>query len=612
MNEENINYQGTQNVNGVPPQQPIPQDQGVMVAQQPVTQTPAAAPAPTPEVVQSVPQQPQEFSSAPALQPEVVQVPVEQPAPSPVPVQQPVFQQAPAPQEFASQPMQSVPPVAPPPPQQPIQQAPNNGVYSPSGPINGIDNVGFIAVGQPIKKKKNKGLLVFIGLVVAVLLGLLIYFVAFPFVIKTFLNDPKNIFDVTITNLTKSINTNVNSVFYDKAIYSISLDLDTNIEALDTFSGYNYTGRIGIDPTNEFFEYSYGVKDQYDKDYSYASYIKNGKVYERYSTYDGLLFLGQLDDYKNNQLKEFFEEYRDTIKQYGQDNSNYLINKISVLFIESIDSNKLVKEDASISINNKFIKTINNKYILDKENLQRTKKYIIEGLMNDEKSLEIISNATGMTQAELKLDMIEEADAPITSDEEIVLSIYTYGANSEIVGIEIQQAQEFKLQYFFKDGNFNTFIYTKSVINNETTEKTYNIDGVRIGDTTNVTMMSDNKKYITLKITDIENGKSIDYNLHEELFADEYNAQVVTAIAGNLTYKNDLNDKRNKYTIDFSIKNKDDYLKTSIVATIDWNSEVANINTNDISVVDRYTVKNDFENQLYNRTPLGMGLSIID
>lgn len=602
MNEENINYQGNQNVSGVPPQQPIPQNQGVVEQ---------------PQVQASVVQPEQAFGSAPVQQvpapapmpAPVQQAPIPAPAPVPAPVQQPAFEQ-PVQQPIVQPQVQQVapPPVAPPPP----IQTPSNGTYAPSGPVNGIDNVGFIAVGQPIKKKKNKGLLIFIGLIVVVLLGLLAYFVAFPFVIKTFLNDPKNVYDVTITNLSKAINTSVDTVFYDKAIYSIGVDLDTNIEGLETFSGYNYSARIGIDPELETLEYGYGIKDKYDKDYAYSTYIKNGRVYERYSTFDGLLFLGDSTDEANDELKELFDDYKEFIEKYGQNNTSYLYNKLAVLFIESIDESKLVKEDASISINNKVIKTINNKYLLDKENIKRTRKYILEGLMNDEKALEIISELEGTTTAELKVKMMEDIDKTVSDEEELVLSIYTYGTNSEVVGLELQQAKDFKIQHFFKDGNFNTFIYVKSVVDQETTEKTYNIDGVRIGDVTNVTMMSDNKKYVTLKITDLENGKSIDYNLHEEFFADEYNAQAVTTIAGNLTYKNDVNDKRNKYTIDFSVKNKDDYLKTSIVFNIDWNSDIANINTADVATVDRDTVAQTFKNQVSERTPLGMVMLLFD
>ena len=45
------------------------------------------------------------------------------------------------------------------------------------------------------------------------------------------------------------------TLLYDKAIYNIAVDLDTNIEGLDNFSGYNYSWRIGIDPDEKLFEY---------------------------------------------------------------------------------------------------------------------------------------------------------------------------------------------------------------------------------------------------------------------------------------------------------------------------------------------------------------------
>jgi hypothetical protein len=56
----------------------------------------------------------------------------------------------------------------------------------------------------------------------------------------------------------------------------------------------------------------------------------------------------------------------------------------------------------------------------------------------------------------------------------------------------------------------------------------------------------------------------------------------------------------------YLIKNKDDYLKANVIASADWTSDVANINTNDISTVDSYSIGQQFENELANRTPFGM------
>ena len=61
-------------------------------------------------------------------------------------------------------------------------------------------------------------------------------------------------------------------------------------------------------------------------------------------------------------------------------------------------------------------------------------------------------------------------------------------------------------------------------------------------------------------------------------------------------------DKRNKYIIDFSIKNKDDYLKANVIASADWTSDVANINTSASTTptdVELETIENNFFTEFF-------------
>ena len=557
---------------------------------QAVPAQPAATPTPTP-----VPAQ------APAPTP--TPVPATTPAPTPTPVEQP----APAP-EANAEPVATLQPSG--------TVSTGNGTFGPSKPMSSdadLTNIGFVAASDDLPKKKSKVPLI-ITIIVLIILGVVGYFVVYPYVLRTFFNDPMNVYTTTIDSAFRGINTSINEVVHEKAIYDIELSLDSNLEVLKPYSGYKYGVNFGIDPNKKNLQLGYAIKTPTNLEYSAYSYIKDNKTYERYSTYrdesgkTGLIYTGETN---SQEVSDLFSSFQGLINNYDKvnnDDLNYLVDKLSKTISGSIDENKLSKEDASITLNGESLKVTNNKYVLDLDNKRRTVKYVIDTFKDDDKALEIFAKLTDGNKDEIKKALEEiNVDEVITEDDTLYISIYTYGNKNTIIGYAITDAkEEVEFHYYSKDkGFFEAYIY--SVEDNEETgkreESKIDIKGVDNADGHKITVSVNGEEAIILDIKAWdEKTKEFDYTIKDK--DGDY--------TGTVKYTKDLNDERLKVNFDFSIKvSKDENLSIGLAFTEDWSSEVANINTSATGSVVNLTeteiadVRNRFNTELYNSTPLG-------
>ena len=490
-----------------------------------------------------------------------------------------------------------------------------NGTFGPSRPMSSdadLTNVGFVAASDSLPKKKSK-LPLILAAVFVIVLGLVGYFVIYPYVLKTYFNDPKNVYETTINTSFKKINSSINEIVHEKAIYDIELGIDSNLEVLQPYSGYKYGVNFGIDPKKNNLQLGYSIKTPANLEYSAYSYIKDNKNYERYSTYRdtsgkiGLIYTGEADQ---QQVSELFSSFQQIINNYNKVNNEdltYLTDKMAKILVDSIDESKLSKEDASITLNGETLKVTNNKYVLDLDNKRRTVKYIIDEIKNDSKTIEILSKMTDTSADDIKKALDINVDEIITGDDTLYVSIYTYGNKNEIIGYGLTDAdQEFEFHYYSKDKNlFEAYIYTVSE-NDETgkrEEDKIDIKGVNNADGHKITVTANGEDAIILDIKAWdENNKEFNYTIKSE--DGDY--------TGTIKYNKELNDDRLKISFAFSIKvSNEENLSIDLTFTEDWSSEVSNINTSATGSVVTLTetelndVRTKFNNELYNSTPLG-------
>lgn len=478
--------------------------------------------------------------------------------------------------------------------------------------VTDSSNVGFVANGEPLKKKKNPIIGIIIGIVIVAILAVVGYFVVFPFVVKTFFTNPKQIYTVAIQNFTSNITKNVNNVVHDKGIFDISAKMETDIPMLEEYADYTYGVRFGYDPNKKNLEYGYSVKDD-SNEYSNYYYLKNGNMYTRYSTHRDLIYLGPVEQTNINEIfttiNALFTQREDII---NNEDINYIVNKTSQLLIETLDENKFVKEDASITVNGEALKVIRSKYTLNSEDIKSTILHIYEGLISDDKVLEIIATNAAVPKEELKKalnDSLEELkESEISKDNKIVMGIYTYGNKVEAVGFEIAINDNFNAHYYNKDGNYEFVAVSKTEYDEESDEdestSTIKIIGTKSGNITNTTISFDDTEIAKLAISAWDDTKKeFDYTI----LANEDNG-IEKDIKGHFLFTNEITDKKSSMKLAFDIELEEGDLGIELNFKNDWSTDVSNVNTNaavTLEQMDLYNVATSFQTHLM-RTPLGI------
>lgn len=481
-------------------------------------------------------------------------------------------------------------------------------------------SVGFVASDSSLPKKKNKGLI--IGIVIALILVLAAvgYFVIYPFVVKTYFSDPKNVYETTIRTVLKNVSNTAGDIVKSKATYDVQVSLDTNVETLKLFSGYTYSANLGIDPETKTLQYGYLIKDEATVGHSYYNYLKDGNNYIRYSTYRDLIYTGAANLEQPALLSLTYQDLFDAASSANSEDVEYLINKITDLIVNGIDESKLIKEDASITVDGEVLKVTNNKYEFNETTMKYMEDSITNGLASDDKALEILAKMNKTTKDEIKKNLTEEKttenddttiniedDSDSSSNEVVYTNIYTYGLKNEIVGISItnKDSKDEVTYYNVKDYFEINYIYEETdFVTEKTILKTTKVIGRTQTGRTTVNISQDDKEIAKLNIKKWEPGQ---YEFDYEAIYKE------STVKGIVKLVKESTDERLKYTLDFTSDNGSEHINVNLVFSEDWTSEIANINTgtaktlNETELLER---KNEFNTAL-TTTPIGTFIQTI-
>ena len=607
MNEENTNNAVQQTaVNPVETQAAVPQA---------TVDTPVV----TPTESSTQPQVVVQPASEPAPQPQVIPQPASEPAPQPQVIPQPAAEAAPVPTQVANttepvasavapqaQPVENIAagqpinPITsnPQPVSQPAPPAQTNTqtVVAPSNPLNSdIDpNIGFVAVGESLKKKKNVPLIVVVTVLLLVGLGALSYFVIYPFAVKQF-TKPEKIYNAVIDSAFKELNTTVSTISHNRATYTAEIQIDTNVENLKDLTGYTYTGNFGIDPENKNIQLGVNIKDADSQEHSAHVFVKGDRQYLRLSSYRELIYLGTTSEYK-----ETWDKLYDVFDDINQKDSEYLVTAFQNLLKNSIVQSKLSKEDASVTINGKTYKVLNNKYTIDNDTLVTMYKSIRDGLKEDTEAIKILSKNMGLSEEELikELDKIEIPEKILEENELYYFNIYTYSVKTIIVGIELTNGED-SIRYYTLDG------YSELKINSK--QENVETGKEEIIDITAKAIKQDGKTKVTVTSGDKEIARFVISVWDEK--AKEFTYEIILedqTLTGEIKLNCDINEDRAKYDFKGSLKIDKDYLNISMSITNDWTSEVANVNASTAKTLDDNELQakiNEFITTLKN-TPL--------
>ncbi len=458
-------------------------------------------------------------------------------------------------------------------------------------------------------KKKDKKPLI-IGLASAIILIIIGIFVIFPIVQKKFMSNPKNVFDTTIKNASKNMNEFISDVNLESFLFDINLKYDTNIESLKQFSGYTYGLKTGFNTKEQLMEASLYMKDSNNKNYGLDAYLKNQKTYMKLSNNDSLLYLGEED---KNEIASTFEELNNYLNnKISNDEISYLIDKVSSLMVDSIDEDRLTKEDGTLKINDDEIDVTKNIYNIDKSTLDKTKDFIINGLVEDKKTLKTLAKLLEVDEDKVKETLNGENDNIDTIDNNnqdvnIDVIIFTEKKKNDVVGYELQSDKKAILSYVFNDNGFSLVLddsdeEVDGIEVKEDAKQIIKLIGTKENDKTNVDILYNDQKYINLVVSQFDD-KAVKFTY--KINVEDVNVNGDFA----LTMNNSNSGKEDKLVL--SLNSGSDKININLNFTTKNNPKIADIDVNnakELSDEELSKAMNDFIVSLAD-TPIGYLLS---
>lgn len=453
------------------------------------------------------------------------------------------------------------------------------------------------------EKKKSKKPLI-IGLAATLTVIILAIFIILPMVQKKFMSNPKNVFDTTIKNVSKNMNEFIADVNLESFLFDVNFKYDTNIESLKQFSGYTYGIKVGFNTKAELMEGSLYMNDSNNKNYGLNTYLKDQKSYMKLSNNDTLIYLGEQDQ---SELASTFEELNNFLQnKVSNSEISYLVEKTSSLMIDSIDEERLTKEDGTFKINDDEIDVTKNIYNINKETLNKTKEFIINGLVEDKKTLKTLAKLLEVEESEVKDSLTgddDDTDNDVDDDINIDMIIYTEKKKNDVVGYELQENKQSVIRYAFNDNGFNLTLDSSDeevdgIEVDEDAKQVVQVIGIKNGDKTNVDILYNDQKYVTLVVSQFDD-KAIKFTY--KISAEDVN------VNGDfdLTMNNSNSGNDNKLAL--SLNSGSDKININLNLATKNNPKIADIdvsNAKELSEEELDKVLNDFIVSL-NDTPVG-------
>lgn len=411
-----------------------------------------------------------------------------------------------------------------------------------------ITNNGQINSSIPgDEKKKNKTLLIVLAVIILAVCGVL----GFIFIKNNFLNSPEKIFKSSIDKITSLINKGADNYNLNSKLYDISLNIDSNYDELKLFKNYTFGIKAGADTKNKALEANIYMLDSSKNEYSFASYIKNKKMFMKLSSYDKLIDLGVME---NNEFKELFE----AMENYNSDDFKYIINKSSSLLKDNLDKKNFSKEDTSIKVNSKDIKAVKNTYKADSKEIARLSKAISDGLYKDDKAMEIITKMFGISKDEFKNTTNED----VYSNDNLLFNIYMNG--DKFAGFDIVENDGTSLSYYTDGENFDIDL------------SGFVINGVKNGKQTDVSISSGGYELAKLNVRKFdENNIDLDYNI---AYSDDSYSNDQSGFTGSAVYKRTVSGRTYDSTLNLSVKNAGYYINFAFRTDGKEGAKIADIN----------------------------------
>lgn len=289
-------------------------------------------------------------------------------------------------------------------------------------------------------KKAHKTFLIIFCAILALILGVLGYLGFKNFYLSKPINVYKSLIDASVKKISNSLDSTYENIYIESNATFKASGLIYDMLGITEYSKYKFGLKSGVNQTNKTLEGGFYLTDttlQKNNTAEVNLYYKDERAYLDFgNAYDKIIDLG-----KDESVLEGIEDLNKFLKQdeYNE-KTTYLLNKVSDLFMSSLDEKDFSKEKSEIEINKIKHTVTSNKYIFNEKNLKKTKNIILEGLLNDEKSIKYLSELMNINENEVKKSLNEEInnnENMLQNNETYEMHIYSKGINSEIIGISL-------------------------------------------------------------------------------------------------------------------------------------------------------------------------------
>ncbi len=420
-----------------------------------------------------------------------------------------------------------------------------------------VNQVGYVSNGTPMPKKKGPAKLI-LGLIIIAAVAALGYFVVYPLINKKLLTKPVDSFNTSIDTFTKNINNTVSKIIREKQYFDASIKIESNMPGLEEFNDYKLNLNGGIDPKKKAFELGGSLGKGSDTFGAKVFYV-NGDIYTKLSTYPNLILLDKLDDQESlAEINKMFESYSGMIEALGQldaKDSEYLVNLFGKLLKESIPEDRIVSEDATMTVLGDDVSVTANKLTIDTALAKNMVKHIVDGFKNDKDAMSILKKY-GIEEKSLD-EMFDVEGLELEQN----VSIVIYVLKGENVGYEIVEGED-KFIYYTNNGNF----ILEGSVSVEGQKQEIKVTGKKDGDKTNVSVKVDGKELASLVVSKWS---------EEEI---DLTYSISGVISGDFKFKLKSGSDKDEYHLEFKLEQQGQYIKVIADLVDDWTSDIPSMN----------------------------------
>ncbi len=393
------------------------------------------------------------------------------------------------------------------------------------------------------QNKKTKWKFIIGGLIIVLVLALLLFFGW-----RKISRDPIGIYNTAINEvynyleekLDDSSDSKLNiDVLKDPVVLDLTTKISSNNKELKDLTKYTYDLSLGLDYNNEKGSIGLGLKDDDEAIVNILAMLQNKNIYLRSEElFSKAIKVGEYDLF--GELTSAF----DTNYQVSYDTKDLeiVLDEMKTILSDSLSKDKFKLEDTTLNIKDKDYKLKKITYTLDKENAERTIKFIINKIRDNEKLKESLANILNYSSSTLNSELDYVIDTlDLSSYETINIEVYTDIFNKPMA-IYLKEGENTHIEYI----NVSTpevTIKSDTLVMNITNEKINIkvIDGKE--ELLNASIIIKDKKWeISFKLTqdkDSINGSitldDITMNSTKTSFESNFKLSLIVSIDGDKT-----------------------------------------------------------------------------